>query len=91
MQLPNELREVSKCHGINLGEERRVQRRGRAAEQLSVEENARTRARTVPVCSLLSGQGQGRAQLALGATRLCGEGSRANQETGPGREGCLPV
>lgn len=24
MQLPNELREVSKCHGINLGEEGEV-------------------------------------------------------------------
>lgn len=94
MQLPNELREVSKCHGINLGEERRVQRRGRAAKQLSAEEDgedARTRACTAPVCSLLSGRGQGRARLALGGTHLCGEGSRANRETGPGREGCLPV
>lgn len=44
-----------------------------------------------PACSVLSGRGEGRARLALGETHLCGEGSRANRETGPGREGCLPV
>lgn len=59
-----------------------------AAKQLSMEEDgegARS-ARRVP-----SGRGQGWAPLALGETHLCSEGSGANWETGPGREGCLPV
>lgn len=43
------------------------------------------------VCLVLSGRGKGWAQLALGETHLCYEGSRANWETGPGQEGRLPV
>lgn len=60
----------------------------RAAKQLSVEEDGEgvRSARRVP-----SGRGQGRAPLALGETHLCSEGSGANWETGPGREGRLPV
>lgn len=60
MQLPNELREVAECQGINLGEERRVQCQSRAEEQLSVEEDRegehpRTRLLHAPACSMLSG------------------------------------
>lgn len=60
----------------------------RAAKQLSAEEDGEG------VCSthrVRSGRGQGRAPLALGETHLCSQGSGANWETGPGREGCLPV
>lgn len=60
----------------------------RAAKQLSVEED---REGVRSVRRVRSGRGQGRAPLALGETHLCSEGSGANWETGPRREGRLPV
>lgn len=95
MQLPNELREVAECQGINLGEERRVQCQSRAAELLSVEEDWEGEHPHTHACSMhrhvLCSPGKGQARLALGEMDLCREGSRANQETGLGREGRLPV